>query len=228
MALELPRGTERDLRKEGPLSPHPGFVPLQEFWADYLRAFFVYRHQTLDAASLASYLDSFFGALTAHRFDDLGALPIRGVGTECRNNTHERRPSICETHVGAVRGVLETHLGVPLEISYDPQPCRECRLHIAVRGTAKGDPVVARARRRDRVRLYDTPPTVVDTDTGRRTSVTRETLSLLGLLDDFTTARELSANHRLDLRRVASLLDYCLREGWIDHDFTTTSKSSVP
>ena len=197
------------------------FFPIREFWADYLYSQVSVSPPELKSDAVSSYLDLLFGGLTKHELNDIKALPISGTCTGCRNNTDLRRDSVCQTHIGAVRGTLEAILKVPLQITYTPEPGSKCCLKIEIEKSIDGRPLAAWARTMHHVILTENNSSylVHDNLSFLDTEITEDTFRVLKEASDFITPKKLALKLDMDLLYTTQILDECYQLGWVESTF---------
>jgi hypothetical protein len=197
------------------------FVRLETFWRDFMHTQVILKPIAPRRGDVESFLDAVFGRLTTHAIIG-SSLPVTCVCSGCRNNTNNRESSVCETHLGVTRGVLEAVLGVPLEIRADQEPYHDCHIHIETASAISGFHSIPCARRVGSVELFAGSVgsgSVLDRRHGLWNLVPPDIFTVLYVCQEFRTAEDVVMETGLTLERVVQVLDHCYQAGWVECEF---------
>lgn len=192
------------------------FVPLRKFWCDYLIILMGAYPSARVPDEVRGILDQIFGKLTIHKITQVRNLPVDVICKNCRNNTGDHITAVCETHIGALLGTLQSMFVVPLEIEYEPVPGDVCRIRVDVQSTTGTDreTKVAYALKCSHVRLQR--DAVIDTKYRLTIPAKPEVLRVLQLTEKERTVEELSRMSYIDVFSVAQILNSCYQLGWVE------------
>jgi hypothetical protein len=198
------------------------FVPLEDFWSDYLSGMVSVRPPARTPNAISQYLDLLFGDLTVHAPQQVQALPIQVDCQECRNLKGQRRDSVCRTHLGAIRGSLQAVLGVPLAADFSPGEDGRCSISMWLARGNDGQPLIATAKRAPYIRLGGSDSGrwwVSDLRSTAVTEINEPTARLLLGADEARSVEDLALEQDIDLQIAAPILDQCFQLGWVECDF---------
>lgn len=188
------------------------FIPLEDFWAEYFEFTSSGSPPPRDADFLANFMYTVFGDLATHNFGHLGSLPFDLKCTDCRNiRGCEPKQSVCNTHLGIIKGVVQAMTHVPIKVSHVPDQAGNCAISIAILSDESGQLPIILARRLNHFDLHGDGVSfwVQYHSGGAVLTITSETHRVLSALTEEGSPSSLADLTGISETRIRSILGGC-------------------